>query len=57
MTTGLMHRGTHQAPDVGEQACVAIAEAPEQLDRALEIGQHERKLARGQLPAAAPAGR
>ena len=35
VATRRAHSGSHQAADIGEQGCVSILEAPEQLGRAL----------------------
>ena len=49
VTAGIPHRRAHQAADIGEQGGVAIVKAPEQLGRALDIGQQERDVALRQL--------
>jgi len=49
MAAGLAHRAAHPAADVGEQDGVAVAEAMQQVGRALDVGEQEGEVALRQL--------
>ena len=48
-TAGPSHGGAQEAADVGEQRRVSVVERPEQLRRALDVGEQEGDDARGEL--------